>query len=69
MLQERVAIVEADDAGALNEKLLHNGKALIVETLDRLVAGHLSRSEGEDGELSVDSADDGVIVIGILESR
>ena len=41
LLQERVAIVEADDAGALYEKLLHNGKALIVETLDRLVAGEL----------------------------
>mgnify|MGYP006228765573 FL=1 len=36
-----MAIVEADDAGALYEKLLHNGKTLIVETLNRLVAGEL----------------------------
>ena len=41
LLQERVAIDEADDAGALYEKLLNNGKALIVETLNRLVAGEL----------------------------
>ena len=36
-----MAIVKADDAGALYEKLLNSGKALIVETLTRLVAGEL----------------------------
>ena len=41
LLQERVAIDKADDAGALYGKLLNSGQALLVETLDRLVAGEL----------------------------
>ena len=41
LLQERVAIDKADDAGALYGKLLNSGKALLVKTLNRLVAGEL----------------------------
>jgi len=41
LLQERVAIKQADDAGILYGKLLNTGQALLVETLDRLVAGEL----------------------------
>ena len=41
LLQERVAIDKSDDAGILYEKLLNSGKVLLVETLDRLVAGEL----------------------------
>lgn len=41
LLQERVAIKQTDDAGILYGNLLNAGKALLVETLDRLVAGEL----------------------------
>lgn len=41
LLQERVAIDKDDDAGTLYGKLLSSGKTLLVETLDRLVAGEL----------------------------
>ena len=41
LLQERVAIKQADDAGILYGNLLNTGQALLVETLDRLVAGEL----------------------------
>ena len=41
LLRERVAIDKADDAGALYGKLLNSGKALLVETVDRLVTGDL----------------------------
>jgi methionyl-tRNA formyltransferase len=41
LLQERVAIKQADDAGILYGNLLNTGQALLVETLDQLVAGEL----------------------------
>jgi methionyl-tRNA formyltransferase len=41
LLQERVAIDKTDDAGILYGNLLNSGKALLVETLNQLVAGEL----------------------------
>lgn len=42
LLQDHTEILPEDDAHTLHEKLLSRGKRLIVETLDALVAGHLT---------------------------
>ncbi|MBO74127.1 MAG: methionyl-tRNA formyltransferase [Flavobacteriales bacterium] len=41
LLQSKVTIEESDNAGTLYEKLLIHGKALLLKTLDSLLAGEL----------------------------
>ncbi len=50
LLQDKVAIDKMDDAGILYEKLLGQGKKLLVKTVDYLVAGELTpRPQLSDG--------------------